>query len=127
MRVEQTAGQPYITIEIDRRKIARYGINVADVQEMIETAIGGKTATEVFEGERRFELILRFPEEKRNSLEAMGNILVSSPSDLDDVIPALVAYEIEWNKLYELFPGSMWLLRAVSARPTSPWHSRIVL
>lgn len=80
LRVEQTAGQPYITIEIDRRKIARYGINVADVQEIIETAIGGKEATEVFEGERRFGLILRLPEEKRNSLEIMSSILVSSPS-----------------------------------------------
>ncbi len=80
LRVEQTAGQPYITIEIDRRKIARYGINVADIQEIIETAIGGKEATEVFEGERRFGLILRLPEEKRNSFESMSNILVSSPS-----------------------------------------------
>ncbi|MBI3803548.1 MAG: efflux RND transporter permease subunit [Nitrospirae bacterium] len=80
LRVEQTAGQPYITIEADRRKIARYGINVADVQEIIETAIGGKEATEIFEGERRFDLILRLPEEKRNSLEAMSNILISSPS-----------------------------------------------
>lgn len=80
LRVEQTAGQPYITIEIDRRKIARYGINVADIQEIIETAIGGKAATEVFEGERRFALTLRLPEEKRNSLETMSNILVSSPS-----------------------------------------------
>lgn len=80
LRVEQTAGQPYIIIEIDRRKIARYGINVADIQEIIETAIGGKEATEVFEGERRFGLILRLPEEKRNSFESMSNILVSSPS-----------------------------------------------
>lgn len=80
LRVEQTAGQPYMTIEIDRRKIARYGINVADVQEIVETAIGGKTATEVFEGERRFALVVRFPEVKRNNLDAMGAILVSSPS-----------------------------------------------
>jgi cobalt-zinc-cadmium resistance protein CzcA len=79
LRVEQTAGQPYITIEIDRKKIARHGINVADIQEIIETAIGGKEATEVFEGERRFGLILRLPEEKRNSFESMSNILVSSP------------------------------------------------
>jgi cobalt-zinc-cadmium resistance protein CzcA len=79
LRVEQTAGQPYITLEIDRRKIARYGINVADIQEIIETAIGGKSATEIFEGERRFALVVRFQEEKRNSLTAMGNILVSSP------------------------------------------------
>lgn len=80
LRVEQSAGQPYITIEIDRRKIARYGMNVADVTEVIETAIGGKTATEVFEGERRFGVVLRVPEARRNSLEAIGALLVSSPS-----------------------------------------------
>lgn len=80
LRVEQTAGQPYITIEIDRAKIARYGINVAEIQEIIETAIGGKAATQVFEGEKRFDVVLRFPEEKRNHIEVIGNILVSSPT-----------------------------------------------
>ncbi|MFZ5876130.1 MAG: efflux RND transporter permease subunit [Nitrospirota bacterium] len=80
LRVEQTAGQPYMTVEIDRRKIARYGINVADIAEVIETAIGGKTATELFEGERRFAVVVRFPEDRRDSLEAIGNILVSTPS-----------------------------------------------
>ena len=78
LRVEQTAGQPYITVNIDRRKIARYGINVEDVQDVIETAIGGKVATEVFEGDKRFSVLLRYPEEKRNSVEAIGNILVKS-------------------------------------------------
>ena len=52
IKVEQIAGQPYLTIDIDRQKIARYGINVADVQEIITTAIGGKAATQVYEGER---------------------------------------------------------------------------
>ncbi|TAN63183.1 efflux RND transporter permease subunit [bacterium] len=78
LRVEQTAGQPYITVDIDRRKIARYGINIADIQEIIETAIGGKVATDVFEGDRRFSVFLRFPEEKRNSVEAIGNIFVKA-------------------------------------------------
>ena len=77
LRVEQVAGQPYLTIDIDRRKIARYGINVANIQEIIETAIGGKAATEVFEGDKRFSVVLRFPEEKRNSIKAIGNIFVN--------------------------------------------------
>jgi len=67
-------------VDIDRRAIARYGINVADIQEIIETAIGGKAATEVFEGDRRFAVLLRFPEEKRNSVEAIGRIFVKSAS-----------------------------------------------
>lgn len=79
LRVEQVSGQSYVEININRRKIARYGINVADVQEMIETAIGGKSITQVFEGEKRFDVLLRFPESNRNSIETIGNILVSSP------------------------------------------------
>src|SRR3989442_13556172 len=78
--MEQVAGQQYLTVEIDRRKVARYGVNVSDIQEIVETAIGGKEATRVFEAERRFALNLRFPEERRNSPEAIGNILVSTPT-----------------------------------------------
>jgi cobalt-zinc-cadmium resistance protein CzcA len=80
IKMEHVAGQQYLTVEIDRRKVARYGVNVSDIQEIVETAIGGKEATRVFEAERRFSLILRFPEERRNSPEAIGNILVSTPS-----------------------------------------------
>jgi cobalt-zinc-cadmium resistance protein CzcA len=80
VKVEQIAGQPYLTVDIDRQKIARYGINVADVQEIITTAVGGKPATHVFEGERRFQLILRFPEPYRNSVGAIGDIRVKSVS-----------------------------------------------
>jgi len=80
IKVEQIAGQPYLTIDIDRQKIARFGINVADVEEIITTAIGGKAATRVYEGERRFQLILRFPEAYRNSVAAIGEIRVKSAS-----------------------------------------------
>jgi cobalt-zinc-cadmium resistance protein CzcA len=79
LRVEQVSGQSYVEVNINRRQIARYGINVADVQEIIETAVGGKAATEVFEGEKRFDVLLRFPEDKRNSIETIGNILVNAP------------------------------------------------
>jgi len=78
VKVEQIAGQPYLTVDIDRWKIARYGINVADVQEIITTAIGGKPATHVYEGERRFQLILRFPEPQRNSVATIGDIRVKA-------------------------------------------------
>jgi cobalt-zinc-cadmium resistance protein CzcA len=76
--VESIAGQPYISIRTDRAKIARYGINVQDVQTIVETAIGGKSVTQLFEGEKYFDVQLRFPENKRNSAEAIGNILVAS-------------------------------------------------
>jgi heavy metal efflux system protein len=80
IKVEQIAGQPYLTVDIDRQKIARFGINVADVQEIITTAIGGKAATNVYEGERRFQLTLRFPELQRNSIGTIGEIRVKSAS-----------------------------------------------
>ncbi|HEU4506208.1 MAG TPA: CusA/CzcA family heavy metal efflux RND transporter [Nitrospira sp.] len=80
IKVEQIAGQPYLTIDIDRQKIARYGINVADVQELIVTAIGGKPATYVYEGERRFQLVLRFPEAARNSVGTIAEIRVKAAS-----------------------------------------------
>jgi heavy metal efflux system protein len=80
IKVEQLAGQPYLTVDIDRQKIARFGINVADVQEIVTSAIGGKVATHVYEGERRFELTLRFPEPQRNSIGAIGEIRVKSAS-----------------------------------------------
>ena len=78
VRVEQIAGQPYLTVDIDRHKIARYGINVADIRAIIETAIGGKPATTVYENERRFELTLRFPEEHRSTVRQISEILVNS-------------------------------------------------
>ncbi|UVT16134.1 MAG: efflux RND transporter permease subunit [Nitrospira sp.] len=78
VKVEPIAGQPYLIIDVDRQKIARYGINVADVQEIITTAIGGKVATHVYEGERRFQLTLRFPEPQRNSIGTIKEIRVKS-------------------------------------------------
>ncbi len=80
LKVEQLFGQPYITIEIDRGKIARHGINVSDVREVIATAIGGEVATRVYEENRRFNLVVRFPEQYRNSIETIGNIRLTDGS-----------------------------------------------
>lgn len=79
LRAEQVAGLPNLNIKVNRAKIARYGLNVADVQEIIETAVGGKAATEIIEGQMRVEVVVRYPEERRNSPEAIGNILVGTP------------------------------------------------
>jgi heavy metal efflux system protein len=78
VKVEQLFGQPYITIDIDRSKIARHGINVSDVREVIATAIGGEVATRVYEENRRFNLVVRFPEQYRNSIETIGNIRLTA-------------------------------------------------
>jgi len=80
LRVEQTSGQPYLNIDIDRNSIARHGINVEDVKDIIEIAIGGKEATKIIEGDRRFSVVLRFPEDRRNSIENIKNITVKTSS-----------------------------------------------
>ncbi len=96
IRVEPVAGQSYLTIQIDRNKIARFGINVADVQEIIEIAIGGKVATEVFEEEKRIEVVVRFPEELRKSVRTIENILVNSSSGIPVPLGQLV--NIRWEE-----------------------------
>ena len=80
VRVEQLFGQTYLTIDIDRSKIARHGINVAHVREIITTAIGQEAATRVYEGNKRFDLTLRYPEQYRNSVETIKNILLTTAS-----------------------------------------------
>jgi cobalt-zinc-cadmium resistance protein CzcA len=80
INVEKVSGLAYLQIEIDRDKIARYGINVADVQDVIETAIGGKEASKVYEGLKVFGLAVRFPETARNDVPAIREILIHSPS-----------------------------------------------
>jgi cobalt-zinc-cadmium resistance protein CzcA len=77
--VEQTAGLPVLQIRIRRDQIARYGINVADVQEIIETAIGGKRVGEITDGTQRFDMVLRFDAPYRQDADAISRILVSGP------------------------------------------------
>jgi len=82
---EKVTGQPYLTIEIDRAKIARYGLNISDIQNIVEIAIGGKTASKFYEENRSFDITVRLPEENRNSVETIGNILV--PTDGGPNVP----------------------------------------
>nr|MBP7489948.1 efflux RND transporter permease subunit [Azospira sp.] len=89
MRVERISGQQYLIIEIDRQAIARLGLNAADVHDVIETAIGGKVATDVYEGERRFSATVRLPVEFRNDVEAIRHILVSAPGGAQVPLEAL--------------------------------------
>lgn len=76
IRIERLSGQQELTVNIDRRAIARHGLNVSDVNEMIATAVGGKFVSQIFEGERRFTLLLRFPEEFRHDVEAIKELLL---------------------------------------------------
>ncbi len=83
VKVEQTTGLPVMTIDIDRAAIARYGLNVADVQEVVAIAIGGREAGQVFEGDRRFDLMVRLPDEVRENVGDLGNLPVPAPQPDD--------------------------------------------
>lgn len=78
--LERPIGQPYLNIVVDRQKIAGYGVNANDVQKVIDVGIGGFSPGQVFEGQRRFDLMLRYPEDMRNSIEEIGNLPVRLPN-----------------------------------------------
>jgi heavy metal efflux system protein len=79
-RVDRVGGQQYLVIDIDRAAIARYGLNASDVNDTIEMAIAGKSATEIYEGERRFQAVVRLPASYRSHIDDIKQIMVLSPS-----------------------------------------------
>lgn len=95
IKVEKVSGQQYLNITIDRQAIARHGINTADVHDIVETAIGGKIATEIFEGQRRFSAAVRYPESFRNNEEAIRNIMLTSPNGSRVALEDLADIEIK--------------------------------
>ena len=76
---DQVSGTPQLLIRIKRQAIARYGINVADVQEVIHAAVGGEVAGQIFEGVKRFDILVRYDKPHRDTPEAIGQILVQTP------------------------------------------------
>jgi len=81
VKVEQVTGLPVLTIDIDRRAISRYGLNVEDVQVVVEAAVGGVTAGEVYDGDKRFELVVRLPDAVRRDIEAIRRLPIPIPRD----------------------------------------------
>jgi heavy metal efflux system protein len=84
VKVEPVAGLPVLTGKMDRAKMDRYGLNVSDVQEIVEIAIGGKTAGLIFDGDRRFDLVVRLPEALRQDLEALKRLPIPLPHSDND-------------------------------------------
>jgi cobalt-zinc-cadmium resistance protein CzcA len=76
---DQVTGTPQLLIRIDRQAIARYGVNVEDVQSVIRTAVGGESAGQIFEGIRRFDITVRFTANARSDAEAIRHILIAAP------------------------------------------------
>ena len=77
--VDRAGEVPQLQIEINRAQAARYGLNVADVEDVIETALGGKPATELWEGDRRFDVVVRLSDEERRDMQAIGSVLIDTP------------------------------------------------
>jgi len=94
IRIERLSGQQSLQIEIDRFAIARYGLNVADIHQIIESAVGGKEVTSVYEGERRYAVTVRFPPERRNSIEAISAIKVRSHEGSEVPLSALASIRL---------------------------------
>jgi heavy metal efflux system protein len=79
-KLEQTTGLPLLTIKLKKDEMARLGLNVADVQDVIEVAFGGKAVGQVFEGDRRFDIVVRLPEELRSNMEEMTRLAIPLPA-----------------------------------------------
>ena len=82
VQVDQVSGTPQLVITPDRQAIARYGLNLVDVQDVISSAIGGVTAGQVFEGIRRFDILVRYQKQDRDSIAAIRNLLISGPDGI---------------------------------------------
>lgn len=91
VQVDQVSGTPQLLVQIDRRVIARYGINVADVQQTLRAAVGGETAGQIFEGNRRFDVLVRFTESARNSKSAIERLLIPGPEGIQLPLAQLAA------------------------------------
>ncbi len=80
LTVVRELGQPSLLIDVDRDKIARYGVNVADVEAIVQAAVGGQAATQVIQGEKLFDLVVRMEPQFRENAQQIGNLLVGTPS-----------------------------------------------
>ena len=80
LKLYPTVGQPNLNFTVDRQQAARFGINVADIQDAIETAVGGKAVSQVLQGEARYDVVARYQEPYRNTREAIDNVRLLSPS-----------------------------------------------
>ncbi len=95
IKIDRVAGQQNLNITIDRQAIARYGLNAADVHDVIEAAVGGKIATEIYEGERRFQAVVRYPEYLRNSVANVQGILLRGPDGEQIPLGSLARVELQ--------------------------------
>jgi cobalt-zinc-cadmium resistance protein CzcA len=90
VKVEQTTGLPLLTVQLDREALARYGLMAEDAQQVVSTALGGTMAGEVFEGDRRFSIVVRLPESIRTDVDALGDLPVPLPVRTSGALRAFI-------------------------------------
>ncbi len=93
VKIEQVSGFAQIEVRMDRQALARHKINVEDINLLVETAVGGGVATTVYEGQKRFAVQVRFPEDKRNDIESIKQTLVHSPAGYNVPLGELATVE----------------------------------
>ncbi|MGE4286922.1 MAG: efflux RND transporter permease subunit [Phycisphaerae bacterium] len=93
VKIEQVSGFSQIEIQMNRKELARHKINIDDISRLVETAIGGAVATTVFEGQKRFDVLVRYPLENRRDIKAIGEITVRSPAGYNVPLRELVSIE----------------------------------
>ncbi len=94
--IEKTEGLPQMSVQYDRSKVARYGLNIADLNELIALGFAGKTVGNVFEGEKRFDLVIRLNQNNRHDIEDLKNLYVTTPSG--EQIPMQELAQIEYSE-----------------------------
>jgi cobalt-zinc-cadmium resistance protein CzcA len=107
-------GQPNLEIEIERKLCARYGVSVADVEKVVRVAVGGQAFTQMVEGEKLFDIVLRLPPAQRNNPEAIGRILVDVPGSGDNP-----GYRVPLSQLTKISPhktGASYIYRENNRR-----------
>lgn len=91
VKIEQVSGLPILTVRLDRQALARYGLSIGEVQGIVEIAVGGKSAGKLFEGDRRFDIVVRLPEHLRGNLDAIRAIPIPLPPSEEASAPIRTA------------------------------------
>lgn len=94
VKVEQTGGLPVLTLAIDRERAARFGLNVGDVQDFVAVAVGGRQAGTLFEGDRRFDLLVRLPDDLRSDIDGLARLPLPVPAGADGRIAFIPLGEV---------------------------------
>ena len=126
VKLEQITGLPLLTVQINREALARYGLTVEDAQTIVSTALGGATVGQVFEGDRRFDLVVRWPEELRGNIDALGDLPIPLPVMAQGTARVrLAALRLGVGTAAETAPFSFVPLREVATIEIAPGPNQI--